>query len=63
MNEMAKKEKQTYPRTRKEMLRIMRSAVWTVRSVDEVFFASDTIIGIKKEKTNKNNTIKPVKTT
>ena len=28
----------------------MRSAVWTVRSVDEVFFASDTIIGIKKEK-------------
>lgn len=42
----------------------MRSAVWTVRSVDEAFFASDTIIGIKKEKkTNKNNTIKPVKTT
>jgi len=41
----------------------MRSAVWTVRSVDEVFFASDTIIGIKKEKnkqkqhnkTRKNN--------
>ena len=32
----------------------MRSAVWTVRSVDEAFFASDTIIGIKKEKTNKN---------
>jgi hypothetical protein len=33
--------------------------------VDEVFFASDTIIGIKKRKkqTNKNNTIKPVKTT
>jgi len=31
--------------------------------VDEVFFASDTIIGIKKKKTNKNNTIKPVKTT
>lgn len=31
----------------------MRSAVWTVRSVDEVFFASDTIIGIKKKKTNK----------
>lgn len=31
----------------------MRSAVWTVRSVDEAFFASDTIIGIKKEKTNK----------
>ena len=30
----------------------MRSAVWTVRSVDEVFFASDTIIGIKKEKNN-----------
>ena len=28
----------------------MRSAVWTVRSVDEAFFASDTIIGIKKEK-------------
>ena len=27
------------------------------------FFASDTIIGIKKEKTNTNNTIKPVKTT
>lgn len=26
MNEMAKKEKQTYPRTRKEMLRIMRAA-------------------------------------
>ena len=23
----------------------MRSAVWTVRSVDEAFFASDTIIG------------------
>lgn len=41
----------------------MRSAVWTVRSVDEAFFASDTIIGIKKEKTNKNNTIKPIKTT
>lgn len=41
----------------------MRSAVWTVRSVDEAFFASDTIIGIKKEKnkqkqhnkTHKNN--------
>jgi hypothetical protein len=31
--------------------------------VDKAFFASDTIIGIKKEKTNKNNTIKPVKTT
>ena len=29
----------------------MRSAVWTVRSVDKAFFASDTIIGIKKEKT------------
>lgn len=28
----------------------MRSAVWTVRSVDEAFFASDPIIGIKKEK-------------
>ena len=27
----------------------MRSAVWTVRSVDEVFFASDTIIGRKKQ--------------
>lgn len=40
----------------------MRSAVWTVRLVDEVFFASDTIIGIKKKnkqkqhnKTRKNN--------
>jgi hypothetical protein len=31
--------------------------------VDEAFFASDTIVGIKKEKTNKNNTIKPIKTT
>ena len=29
----------------------MRSAVWTVRSVDKAFFASATIIGIKKEKT------------
>lgn len=28
----------------------MRSAVWTVRSVDKAFFASDPIIGIKKEK-------------
>lgn len=28
----------------------MRSAVWTVRLVDEAFFASDTIIGIKKKK-------------
>ena len=32
----------------------MRSAVWTVRSVDEVFFASDTIIGRKnKQKQHK----------
>ena len=40
-----------------------RACEYRVRSVDEAFFASDTIIGIKKEKTNKNNTIKPVKTT
>ena len=40
----------------------MRSAVWTVRSVDEVFFASDTIIGIKKQ-TNKNKTHKKKTTT
>ena len=33
----------------------MRSAVWTVRSVDEVFFASDTIIGRKKTKQKQHN--------
>lgn len=41
----------------------MRSAVWTVRSVDEVFFASDTIIGIKKEKNKQKQHDKTRKTT
>jgi len=31
--------------------------------VDEVFFASDTIIGIKKEKNKQKQHDKPVKTT
>lgn len=45
MNEMAKKEKQTYPRTRKEMLRIMRAAdkkdsylKWFWRSLQSILF-------------------------
>lgn len=36
----------------------MRSAVWTVRSVDEVFFASDTIIGRKNKQKQHNKTCK-----
>ena len=41
----------------------MRSAVWTVRSVDEAFFASDPIIGIKKEKNKQKQHKRDVKTT